>query len=106
MWKLRLPIVMAMSLMGLCISVAYADGDEKQNLGAVASMMPTVKVTLQQGLTAANTRDDRSPESSKSTRDIFNSPFTPHREGNTRRVWSTTTPGSLPRVSRLRVAMT
>jgi hypothetical protein len=53
MWKLRLPIVMAMSLIGLCISVAYADEDEKQNLGAVAQMMPTAKVTLQQGLTAA-----------------------------------------------------
>jgi hypothetical protein len=40
-------------LVGLCISVAYADEDEKQNLGAVAKMMPTAKVTLQQGLTAA-----------------------------------------------------
>ncbi len=53
MWKPRLPIVMAISLIGLCTSVAYADEDEKQNLGAVAKMMATAKVTLQQGLTAA-----------------------------------------------------
>lgn len=53
MWKLRLPLVMAMSLIALCASIAYADEDEKQNLGPVAKLMPTTKVTLQQGLTAA-----------------------------------------------------
>src|SRR6266853_1212529 len=53
MWKLRVPLMMAMSLIGLCTSIAYADEDEKQSLGPVAKLMPTAKVTLQQGLAAA-----------------------------------------------------
>ena len=53
MGKLRLSLVVAMSLIGLCASITYADEDESKNLGAVAKMMPTTKVTLQQGLTAA-----------------------------------------------------
>ena len=53
MCKLRLSSVIAMSLIGLCASITYADEDESKNLGAVAKMMPTTKVTLQQGLTAA-----------------------------------------------------
>jgi hypothetical protein len=53
MWKPRVPLMMAMSLIGLFTSIAYADEDEKQNLGPVAKLMPTAKVTLQQGLTAA-----------------------------------------------------
>ena len=53
MCDLRLSLVMAMSLIGLCASITYADEDESKNLGAVAKMMPTTKVTLQQGLTAA-----------------------------------------------------
>jgi hypothetical protein len=32
MWKLRLRLVMAMSLIALCTSIAYADEDEKQRL--------------------------------------------------------------------------
>jgi hypothetical protein len=42
-----------MSLIGLCASSAYANEDESKNLGAVAKLMATAKVTLQQGLTAA-----------------------------------------------------
>jgi len=53
MWKVRLPLVMATSLIALCISIAYADEDERHDLGPVAKLMPTAKVTLQQGLTAA-----------------------------------------------------
>ena len=53
MWKLRVPLMMAMSLIGLCTSIAYADEDEQQNLESLAKLMPTAKVTLQQGLTAA-----------------------------------------------------
>jgi len=53
MWKLRLPLVMAMSLIALCTSIAYAEEDEKHDLGPVEKLMPTAKVTLQQGLTAA-----------------------------------------------------
>ncbi len=53
MRKTALPVMMATSLIGLGSAIAYADEDEKQNLGAVAKLMPTAKVTLQQGLTAA-----------------------------------------------------
>jgi len=53
MWKLTVPLMMAMSLIGLCTSSAYADEDEEQNLESVAKLIPTAKVTLQQGLTAA-----------------------------------------------------
>src|SRR5262250_2913429 len=53
MWKRRSSLVIAMSLIGLCASITYADEDENKSLGAVAKMMPTAKVTLQQGLTAA-----------------------------------------------------
>jgi uncharacterized membrane protein YkoI len=42
-----------MSVIGVCASIACADEDESKNLGAVAKMMPTAKVTLQQGLSAA-----------------------------------------------------
>jgi hypothetical protein len=54
MWKLTLPAVVAMSLIGLSASsIAYADEDEKQDLKAVATHLAMAKVTLQQGLTAA-----------------------------------------------------
>jgi len=53
MCKMRLSLVIAMSLIGLCASITYADEDESKTLGAVAKLMPTTKVTLQQGLTAA-----------------------------------------------------
>ena len=56
MWKSRLPMVMAMGLFGLGMSFACADEDEGHNLGAVAKLMPTAKVTLQQGLTAAEAK--------------------------------------------------
>ena len=53
MWKLRSSLVIVMSLSGVCASITYADEDESKDLGAVAKMMATTKVTLQQGLSAA-----------------------------------------------------
>ena len=53
MFEFRLPLLMAMTVIGLSVSTTYADENEKENLAAVAKMMPTAKVTLQQALTAA-----------------------------------------------------
>jgi hypothetical protein len=41
-----------LSLITLGWLIAYADEDEKQDLGAIAKQMSTTKVTLQQGLAA------------------------------------------------------
>jgi hypothetical protein len=94
MCKMRLSLVIAMSFIGLCASITYADEDESKTLGAVAKLMPTTKVTLQQGLTAAEQKGR--PISGKFEVDEGNStsPFIPHRGQSIQRIWSTTTRGS------------
>jgi hypothetical protein len=42
-----------MSVIGFVASIAYSGEEEKEDLAAVAKMMPTTKITLQQALTAA-----------------------------------------------------
>jgi hypothetical protein len=42
-----------MSVIGFAASIAYSGEEEKESLAAVAKMMPTTKITLQQALTAA-----------------------------------------------------
>jgi len=106
MWKPRLSLALAMSLIGLCAAIAYADEDENKNLGAVTKMMPTVKVTLQQGLTAAEQKGR--PISGKFEVDEgqFQLSVYTSKGASIRRISSTTTRGSSPRVRRSRAAMT
>lgn len=55
MWNKTLAAMATMVVMGACTSVASADEDEASGV-AVAKFLPSAKVTLQQGLTAAESQ--------------------------------------------------